>query len=168
MAYSIIPKIRKDGTLRLLDGTSSPVELIVAYEEGNLTFDVPGDDQILIRDRSALSCIRAGDSQPITGSFSFYFRDFTDSEVGSVRDFITKQNAYSANISTGATGIPYMDAYAIDIKYQINSALDGNTTSDSFAQISKAICSYSWAEGDPGTFTISFTAYGDVAYTAGS
>ena len=42
MAYSTVPKVRRDGVIQLEDGTGVPVTLQIAYEEGNFTFDVPG------------------------------------------------------------------------------------------------------------------------------
>tara|TARA_Y100001973_G_C5205094_1_gene340937 strand:+ start:4400 stop:4900 length:501 start_codon:yes stop_codon:yes gene_type:complete len=166
MAYSTIPKVKKDGTIILTDGSAN--SLTVAYEEGNFSFDFPLEDAIVIRDRGTISCVRKGDNQPITGTFSFYFRDFTDSEVGGVRDFITKQNAYSANTSTGTAGSPYVEHYCISIKYEIDSSLDGHSSTNSAATLAKCTCSFSFSEGDPSAFSISFTAYGGVTYTQAS
>ena len=166
MAYSIIPKVRRDGTITLKD--AGAVTLAVSYEEGNFSVDVPKDDQTVIRDRSTITTVRKGDEQPITGSFSFYFRDFTDDEAGSVRDFINKENFYSANASTGATGTPYVEFYCIDIDFTIDGALDGNTTTDPKMTLQRAVCTFSLAEGDPGTYTVNFTAYGGVTYSKGT
>tara|TARA_R100000654_G_scaffold64989_4_gene92760 strand:+ start:4305 stop:4805 length:501 start_codon:yes stop_codon:yes gene_type:complete len=166
MAYSTIPKVRRDGSIVLREqgGTS----LQVAFEEGNFSVDVPKDDQTVIRDRSTIVTVRRGDEQPITGSFSFFFRDFTDNEAGSVRDFINKENFYSGNTSTGSTGTPFVEFYAIDIDFEVDGTLDGNTSANPKLTLSKAVCTFSLSEGDPGSYTINFTAYGGVSYTAGS
>ena len=166
MAYSTIPKVRRDGSIVLREqgGTS----LQVAFEEGNFSVDVPKDDQTVIRDRSTIVTVRKGDEQPITGSFSFFFRDFTDNEAGSVRDFINKENFYSGNTSTGSTGTPFVEFYAIDIDFEVDGKLDGNTSANPKLTLSKAVCTFSLSEGDPGSYTINFTAYGGVSYTAGS
>ena len=37
MAYSTVPKVRRDGVIQLEDGTGVPVTLQIAYEEGNFT-----------------------------------------------------------------------------------------------------------------------------------
>ena len=166
MAYSTIPKVRRDGTITLKDGGA--VTLVVAYEEGNFSVDVPKDDQTVIRDRSSICTVRKGDEQPITGSFSFYFRDFTDDEAGSVRDFINKENFYSGNTSTGSTGTPFVEFYSIDIEFGVDGSIDGNTVTDPKMTLSKAVCTFSLAEGDPGTYTVNFTAYGGVTYTKGA
>tara|TARA_Y100001938_G_C8098452_1_gene439823 strand:- start:1949 stop:2449 length:501 start_codon:yes stop_codon:yes gene_type:complete len=166
MAYSTIPKVRRDGSITLKDGGG--VTLVVAFEEGNFSVDVPKDDQTVIRDRSTIVTIRKGDEQPITGSFSFFFRDFTDNEAGSVRDFIHKENFYSGNTSTGSTGTPFVEHYCIDIDFEVDGTLDGNTSANPKMTLSKAVCTFSLSEGDPGTYTINFTSYGGVSYTAGS
>ena len=163
MAYSIVPKVKRDGTIILADGGGT--SLTVSYEEGNFSFDFAGDDEIVIRDRGLISCVRRGDDQPTGGSFSFYMRDFTDAEVGGVRDFITKQNAYSGNTSTGDTGTPRLDHYCITISLEIDSSLDGYTSTNSKVQLEKCICKFSFTEGDPNSYNITFTTYGPITYT---
>ena len=162
MAYSTIPKVRRDGKITLQDsGATNTLE--ISYEEGNFTFDVAKDDQTVIRDRGSISTVRKGDEQPITGSFNAYMRQFCDnSEAGSILDFINKTGHYSTNTSTGSTGTPFVEHYCIDIQYFVEaSSLE---SLDHTATLSRCVCTVSFAEGDPSAFTISFTAYGGVAY----
>ena len=53
MALAGTVKVRRDGTIKLIDGTGSPVTLTVAYEDGNFTADLLGaeEDRIVIRER---------------------------------------------------------------------------------------------------------------------
>ena len=169
MAYSTIPKTRRDGTIVLTAGAS----LTVSYENGDFSYDSPGggdsfNDQLVIRDRTQICTIRKSDEQPITGSFSFYFRDFTDSEVGGVRDFITKQNAYSGNTSTGSAGVPFVEHYCVDITFEVDSSLDGLTSANGKAVFSKCVCTFSMSEGDPNSYSLAWTCYGGVTYTQAS
>lgn len=166
MAYSTVPKVRRDGTLKLIDGTTpTAVELEIAYEEGNFTFEFPGGgdskaDQTVIRDRGTITTVRKGDEQPVTGSFTAYFRQFTDgTEAGSVRDFIQKAGNYSGNVSTGTSGTPYVEHYCVDIQYDVAGTSLGDDDNHS-ALIEKCVCTFSFAEGDPSAFTINFTSYG--------
>lgn len=162
MAYSTIPKVRRDGVLTLKDGTGTPVELEISYEEGNFTFDVAKEDQTVIRDRGTISTIRKGDEQPITGSFNAFMRQFTDnSEAGSILDFINKTGHYNTNVSTGS-GVPFVEHYCIDIVYKVEAT--SLETLDHTATLSKCICTVSFAEGDPSAFSISFTCYNGVTY----
>lgn len=167
MAYSTVPKTKRDGIIYLKDGTTpTPISLQVAYEEGNLQFEPTKAAQTVIRDRGAISTVRKGDDEPAaTGSFSAYFRQFTDTtpEVGSIIDFINKTQQYASNVSTGRTGTPYVEEYCIDIEYRVEGTDLGDDT-DQSATLSKCICTFSFAEGDPSAFTISFTCYGGVVY----
>ncbi len=161
MAYSVVPKTKRDGVIQLRDGTGVPVTLDVAFEDGNLTFSQPQQfSELVVMDRGSFSAVRKQDEQAITGSFSFHFRQFADSsEAGSVRDFINKSGFYSSNISTGGTGTPFVEHYCIDIRYTAEGT-DFGDDADHQVTISKCVCSLDFSEGDPSTFTLNFTAYG--------
>lgn len=161
MAYSTVPKTKRDGVIQLRDGTGSPVTLDVAFEDGNFSFSQPQQfSELVIMDRGSFSAIRRQDEQAITGSFSFHFRQFADSgEAGSVRDFINKSGFYSGNISTGTTGTPFVEHYCIDIRYTAEGT-DFGDDADHQVTLSKCVCNLDFAEGDPSAWTLNFTAYG--------
>ena len=165
MAYSTIVKTKRDAQITLKDGTGTPVELIIQYEEGNLSLDTPKEAQTVIRDRGSIVNVRKGDAEPAaTGSFSAYFRQFTDgAEAGSLLDFINKTGHYNGNTSTGATGTPYVEFYCVDIEYFLDQSLTGDSSNHT-ATLSKCVCTASFTEGDPSSFTISFTCYGGITY----
>jgi hypothetical protein len=165
MAYSTLPKTRRDGVITLKDGTGTPVTLEVAYEEGNLTFDTPKAAQTVIRDRGTISTVRKGDDEPTaSGSFSAYFRQYTDgTEAGSILDFINKTGYYSSNVSTGSSGTPFVEFYCIDLEYQVDATSLGDDAATS-ATLTKCVCTASFTEGDPSSFTINFTSYGALTY----
>jgi hypothetical protein len=164
MAFSTVPKAKKDGKLTFRDGTGSPVTLEVAYEEGNFSFETPLRDEVVVRDRGTISTVRKGDEQPITGSFNFYMRQFTDaSNAGSIQDFITGTGFYNANVSTGTAGQPYVEHYAVDLTFEVEGTELGDT-SDHTATFEKMVCSLSFAEGDPSAWTLSFNCYGALTY----
>lgn len=166
MAYSTIPKTKRDGKIELRDGTGSPVVLEIAYEEGNFSFSQPNEfSELVVMDRGNFSTVRKQDQQSITGSFSFYFRQFTDgSEAGSVRDFINKVGNYASNISTGTTGVPYVEHYCIDIIYTAEGT-DFGDDADHTVTLSKCVCNLDFSEGDPSAFSLSFTCYGGASVT---
>lgn len=162
MAYSTIPKVRRDGIITLQDsGATNTLE--IAYEEGNFTFDLTKEDQTVIRDRGTITTVRKGDEQPITGSFNAFMRQFTDAgEAGSILDFVNKTGHYSGNTSTGTGGAVFVEHYAIDIVYKVEaSALE---SLDHTATLNKCVATVSFAEGDPNAFSISFTCYGGVSF----
>jgi hypothetical protein len=165
MAYSTLPKTRRDGVITLRDATGTPVELIIAYEEGNLTFDTPKAAQTVIRDRGTISTVRKGDDEPAaSGSFSAYFRQFTDgAELGSILDFINKTGAYASNISTGTAGTPFVEFYCVDIEYQVDAQSLGDDSAHT-ATLGACVVTASFTEGDPSSFTLNFTCYQGVTY----
>ena len=167
MAYSVIPKTKRDGKIDLLDGTSpTPISLEVAFEDGNFSFSQPQQfSELVVMDRGSFSAIRRQDEQAISGSFSFNFRQFTDgSEVGSVRDFINQSVNYSGNVSTGSAGSPFVEHYCVDIRYTAEGT-DFGDDADHTVTLSKCVCSLDFSEGDPSSFTLNFTCYGGAAVT---
>jgi len=162
MAYSVVPKTKRDGKIELKDGTAvTPVVLEIAYEDGNFSVSQPQQfSELVIMDRGNFAAVRKQDEQTITGSFSFHFRQWTDaSQVGSVRDFINQNGAYSGNVSTGLTGVPYVEHYTVDIVYTAEGT-DFGDAQDTSITLSKCVCSLDFAEGDPSAFTLNFTCYG--------
>jgi hypothetical protein len=165
MAYSTAPKTLRDGKITLKDGTGTPVTLEVAYEEGNLSYDRPKAQSTLTTfDRGSLSSVRKDQDQFITFTFTANMRQFTDAAAGSIIDFIEKTNFYSGNTSTGS-GTPYIEDYVIDVQFDVLGTTHGDDA-DHQATFSKCeYTSYSFAEGGPNSFTLSFTCYGGVTYT---
>lgn len=167
MAYSTVPKTKRDGKIELIDGTTPTATVLeVAYEDGNFTFSDPQQfSELVVMDRGNFSAIRKQDEQAKTGSFSFHFRQFTDgSEAGSIRDFINKSGNYTGNTSTGTSGTPYVEHYTIDILYTAEGT-DFGDDADHTVRLSKCVCSLDFSEGDPSSFTLNFTCYGGVTVT---
>tara|TARA_E500000178_G_C17016207_1_gene753101 strand:+ start:931 stop:1443 length:513 start_codon:yes stop_codon:yes gene_type:complete len=167
VAYSSLPKTRRDGSLTLRDATAvTPVELTISFEEGAFSMDTPKEAQTVIRDRGVISTVRKGDSEPsASGSFTAFFRQFTDGgEAGSLLDFVNQTGHYASNVSTGSSGSPFVEFYCVDIEY-IANAMSLGDDSKHIATLSKCVCTVSFSEGDPSSFTISFTCYGGVTYS---
>jgi len=166
MAYSVIPKMRRDGKITLKDGTGSPVTLEISFETGDMTFTPTKPAQTIIRDRHQISNIRRGDEEAsASGSFSLYMREFTDSaQAGSALDFVNQTGFYSSNVSTGATGTPRIEEYCIDIEYTVEGT-DNGDDADHVATLTKCICDVVFTEGDPSTLQINFVCFGSVTYT---
>ena len=164
MSYSTAPKVRRDGVIKLRDGTTpTPVSLTVDYEEGNFSFEQTKADRTIIRDRGTIKSVRKGDDQPITGSFTIYMRQFTSSSAGSVLDFINKTGSYSSNVSASST--VSTDEYSINIVFEVDGDAVGDSDGDTLATFDTCICTASFAEGDPNTITVSFECFNGVVYS---
>jgi hypothetical protein len=169
MAYSVVPKMRRDSKITLKDGTGTPVTLEISFEEGNFQFTPTKPEQVVIRDRHAISNIRRGNEEATaSGSFTIYLREFTDSaQAGSAIDFVNKTGFYASNVSTGATGTPRIEEYCIDIEFEVEGT-DNGDDADHVATLTKCICDLAITEGDPSTIQISFVSYGALSYSGPS
>lgn len=161
MAYSTVPKTRRDGVITLSDLAAAHT-LEVAYEEGNLSISTPQTyASQVFRDRGDTVAVREGDDQQITGTFSFHMRQFTDAvELGSILDFIRKSGIYSTNVSVGTAGIPYVEQYCIDLTYVADGTSVGDAAATQVVLSKCVIDSYEFTEGDPDSVSLSFTCYG--------
>ena len=139
MAYSVIPKMRRDGAITLKDQGGAALE--ISFESGDMTFTPTKDAQ-----------------------FSLFMRQFTDaSEAGAVLDFVNKTGHYASNTSTGNTGTPRVEEYCIDIEYSVEG-LTHNDDANHKAVLSKCICDVVFTEGDPSTLQVNFVSFGGVTY----
>lgn len=164
MAYSTAPKVRRDGVIKLRDGTTpTPISLTVDYEEGNFSFEQTKSDRTIIRDRGTIKSVRRGDDQPITGSFTIYMRQFTSASAGSVLDFINKTGSYAANVSSSSA--VSTDEYAINIIFEVDGDAVGDSDGDTLATFDTCICVASFSEGDPNTITVSFECFNGLVYS---
>ena len=164
MAYSTAPKVRRDGVIKLRDGTTpTPISLTVDYEEGNFSFEQTKSDRTIIRDRGTIKSVRRGDDQPITGSFTIYMRQFTSASAGSVLDFINKTGSYAANVSSSSA--VSTDEYAINIVFEVDGNAVGDSDGDTLATFDTCICVASFSEGDPNTITVSFECFNGLVYS---
>lgn len=168
MAYSVVPKMRRDGTIKLLDNAGSNT-LTISFESGDMNFTPTKAAQVIIRDRTAITNVRRGDEEPsASGSFTLFMREFTDSaQAGSAMDFVNKTGFYASNVSSGSTGTPRIEEYCIDIQYTAEGT-DNGDGADHTATLTKCICDIVFTEGDPSTIAINFVSFGPIAYTGPS
>ncbi len=113
----------KDAYLKLSDGSTSAVTLLVKIGEGNMTYSEKKNMEYML-DRGLLDDVREGDQVPVDVSFDFVWQyliggDDSSGGVGSVEDFLKNQGAYAANVSSDADACrPF--AVDITIEYMPN------------------------------------------------
>lgn len=101
---AVLAKVNlKDAYIKLSDGASTPNTLTIKVGEGNLTYSEKRTMEYSL-DRGNLDDVREGDDVPMDVSFDLVWEYLIGSSstgaVGSVEDFLKRQNAYSANEST--------------------------------------------------------------------
>lgn len=165
MALSNVPKMPRDGTVTLSDGsTPTAVELTLTYERGDFSFEKPLPEEVIFRDRGTIVGVGHGDEAPITFSFSVDFRQFTNATAGSIIDFIDFANAYSTNTSVGANGFGRAETNLVDLAFTVEGSDHGDDT-DHTATFSTCQLSYSVSEDKPYVINVTGTCYEGVAYT---
>jgi len=171
LALSTVVKAKGNGLLTLADGTGSPVELAVTFDNGD--FSASGFTQGLratapAESRGKFKSLYFTDRQYIEGSFTCMLTQFTEAAgTGTVADFLLNRAAYSANVSVLGAGADM--PYAVDVKLTIEGTNLGDSADLEFVLKKCRVTSIDVSEGDPSTLSFSFTSYGaptgDLALT---
>lgn len=120
---AVLAKINlKDAYISLSDGATTPTVLVIKIGEGNLTYSEKRTMEYSL-DRGNLDDVREGDDVPMDVSFDLVWEYLVGSGLsgadGSAEDFMKRQGAYSANVSTDADACrPY--THDIIIEYMPN------------------------------------------------
>jgi len=164
MAASTIVKTNADGTISIKDGTGTPVVFTSAFSQGDLTVDGITQAQRVVTPyeaRGVFKGARLGARAYPSGSFTCMLTDVSDGTDTTLIDFVLQQNAYSGNISTGATS---GDAYLVTITLTIEGT-DHGDAGDHTIEMANCHCTLAVAEGEPNTVSVAFTVYGSVTMT---
>lgn len=164
MAISSVVKNYRDGVLKLSDGTGTPIEVTVQYENGD--FSLSGTNQgnyehTKYLDRGELGSIRRTSRSFPTGSFTANLTDLSDATEKTLWDAVNKTGAFTSAVSTLGTNA---DLYTLDITLTIEGT-DFGDASDHVLTLSDCRCSIDVAEGDPDSFTINFEVLGSITAT---
>ena len=162
MPESNIVKVKRDGSIALLDGTSpSPRSYVVSAEPGDMNIAVPGTTKNNFLDRGRLvGSVRYGDDQAVTGSFSVYFRGglSTDGASAALLDILNGTAfSYATNpwISTLGTNA---EVKTMDLVFTVEGT-DHGDAADHICTIPDCSLDFSLAEGDPNTISINFQSH---------
>tara|TARA_R100001086_G_scaffold241241_1_gene168022 strand:+ start:6111 stop:6611 length:501 start_codon:yes stop_codon:yes gene_type:complete len=166
MAASQVVKVRRDGTLKLQDGSGSPVTLEIDFEDGNFTANnlAAEEDRIVIRDRGTIVGLRKGDDQVGSLSFSVHMREFTNAGAATLLDFCNGTASGSALTSTGGSGF---EQFLCSVHMQIEGTNHGDNA-DGQATFSKVLLTCDFSEGDPDVLNVQGEVYGGVTFTGQS
>ena len=158
MAESTICKTKRDGTLTILDNGGAN-SYVISFEAGDLSIDIPGPGVNVFLDRGALGstpCLRYGDDQPMSGSFTAHMRDVSDATDVSLIEFLAESG------QVASTFVSTLGANAEVRTYTLRWDIEGTDHGDAADhRIECNFCAISGSvgEGDPNTVNISFTSY---------
>ena len=162
MALSTVVKNMRDGSLTMSDGTGgTPISITVQFDQGD--FSITGlkaklAETTAYETRGLLRSVRHTTRVYPTGSFSCMMADFSEATTGTVADAILKNGAFASAVSSdGSTA----DVYKLDLAFTCAGIVHGDAADHSFT-LSNCECSIDFSEGDPNSFSISFTVYGAI------
>jgi hypothetical protein len=162
MAESTVVKVRRDGTITILDGAGSPLSYTVAYENGDLSYAEDKAGRIVIRDRGTIVGLRAGDDPVQSLSFSVHLRAFAITATNATLiDVIQRTGAWVAATSTGGTGF---EQFLVTVKITVEGTDQGDSA-DHVATFAKVLLTYDVKEGDPDTLNVKGEIYGGITRT---
>ena len=162
MPESTVIKNFRDGTILNEDGTGTPLDYTVAYEAGDLSFDIGKDEIAVYRDRGAVASVRRTNQGLPSGQFTVHFRDLSDASDETLTDILDRKGALAAAISTlGANA----DVYTVKLTFTIAGTVHGDSGGDHTISFDDCYCTWSFAEGDPSSCTVAFSCHGAVVQT---
>ena len=159
MSASSVVKNFSDGSLTILDG--STLTFVIPFDNGDFSADglkYKRRETVAYQHRGVTSSIRHTSVTYPTFSFTCSMSTLTSATQTSISDAILKNGAWAAAVSTlGATA----DVYTVDLKITVEGTNFGDA-GDPTTTFEDCELSFSFAEGDPNTFSISGTCYGAV------
>jgi hypothetical protein len=160
MAASVAVKVKRDGELTLTDGAAATYT--VSYANGNVSFDGGSKaSRVVIMNRGTIVGLRKGDDPIPTLTFDVHMRDFTDGTALALVNFLDKTGAASGQTSVGGSAY---EQYMIDITLTIEGT-DLGDTADHTAKANTCLATWSFAEGDPDTISVSCEVYEGFTFT---
>lgn len=150
---------KRDGLITLQD-SGAAIDYDIAFEVGDFSFDAPRESVSVYLDRGKLGAdpsLRKVDDQPVTGSFSFYLRDFGSASEITGHDAVMLLQSGGFALGNIATTTSVSDVETWTLSYTADGTAIGQ--SDKTLQFDHARITASVAEGDPSTVSCSFTAY---------
>jgi hypothetical protein len=151
-----------DGTITIKDGTGTPLSCTIRFDNGDFSIDglkAKLRETNPYQHRGVLSSVRHTTRTFPTGTFTCSMSEFTSAAANSVSDAVLKNGAFAAAVSTlGANA----DVYTLDIQITEEGTNFGDAADHTFT-LEDCEISMAYNQGDPNTFSLSFTVYGAVA-----
>lgn len=147
------------GGLTLIDGTGSPVSLVVPFWDGTFSLSEIADvlnEEEAYESRGQLVGLNWGNRIFPTFSFSAMVAEFTNASPGVLSDFILKRGAYASNVSTQGAGRPY----TINVKFDLEGSNHGGN--DSTFTLGSCRCRVAIDVTRPIKFNVTGTVYGAI------
>lgn len=161
MPASTVIKNLNDGSLVIKDGTGTPIDVTIKFEDGN--FSISGlaakmNEVVAYQTRGAFSGLRHTARTFATFTFTAKMSEFTSATDNSLTDAILKNGAFNSGVSTSGANA---DVYTTDLVFSVEGTNFGDSSDHSFT-LEDCYCTIDFSEGDPNTFSVSGTVYGAI------
>jgi hypothetical protein len=167
MAESSVVKVKRDGAITLKDGAGTPKTYTISAEPGDFSLAVPLETRNDFLDRGRLvGSVRFGDDQPVTGSFSAYFRGglSTDGAAATLTQICDGTIAGVGTAAWVSTLGADAEVFAVDVVLTVEGTDHGDAT-DHTVTIPDCSLDFTIAEGDPNVITVNFRSHTAVRPT---
>lgn len=167
MAGSDVIKHSHDaGTIVLKDGTGTPLTVTVRYDKADFEitgFKASGRETTPYETRGKLRSLRKGKPVYPKIKFSCMVSDISSDDRETVADFFFKRFAYASRVSTTAS---IGDADAFNLLFTMEGTDYGDAADQAILAEDIADWEFGFSEGEPNTFSITGTVYGNVDLNA--
>jgi len=162
MPESTVCRVRRDGQIAILDAGGANTYTI-AYEPGDFSYDSPQEAVNNLMDRGVIGaapCVRLGDEQPMTLSFSAYLRDLGDTTGAAYATLLDLCHVYAAGY-VATTWTSTLGVTSDATTWTVTLTLDGASFGEADKTLTFNFCSLraSVSEGDPNTISVAGTSY---------
>jgi hypothetical protein len=166
MSVSAFVKNNTQGSLRLFDATSgTALTISLAFDAGD--FEISGipsggklNEIVAYERRGAFKSAAHGNRVYPEWSFSSLVSSLSDASAGTVSDFVLRQGAYAAAVSTLGTGTAV--PYAFNVEYTIEGTAWGDSADITVTIGDCILTGWAFTEGDPDSVKLSDTVYGAI------
>jgi hypothetical protein len=167
MPLSAVAKTDRDTVLTLKDGTGTPLDCIIIYEDGDFAVDgiTPNQAEVLkFFDRGTLYSIRLGNQTFPTFSLTFHFTELSDATNENVYDFVRGTGSFAARIST-FTGGATAEVDTFLILMTVEGTDHGDASDHTLTMDDCEGTTFGLAEGRPGKYNLAGNILGTITAT---
>lgn len=160
MSNSANPLIPVDGVITITDGTGTPLSFSAAYEDGDFKvgpLNAGQQTRQSFKSRGKTYSVRDVEDMDITFSFTCHATQILgDGTTATIADVVLKKGPWASatSILPAANG----DSYLLTVKWT-GERSDLGATADNTITLKYCALDLEFAEGVPGTLSISGTAY---------
>jgi len=144
-AQSVRSKTLGDGTGTLIGGAGET--FVLTYEDGNIEWDSPKAELVVVYDRNDIVGSRKGKNQTGTISFTVDLRQFTNSDTANPTIIDVLEESGSSNRAGWVTtGSAAFEQFLTGFKWLVAGIANGDSA-DHYEQVSKVFWQYKVKEG---------------------